>query len=70
MDYATKELTHSLQQIAAHEAEANSKQRQGATAGARTYSAGVLTLPTGVDRFLETRRNFQESTRNVSVGCY
>lgn len=68
MDYATKELTQSLQQIAAREAD--SEQRQGVTAGDRTYSAGVLNLPTGVDGFLATRRDFQEKTRNVSVGSY
>ncbi|WPJ94394.1 hypothetical protein SH580_13220 [Coraliomargarita algicola] len=70
MDYATKELTESLQQIAANEAEQSRESANCAVLGNQGYGAGVLTLPTGVDRFLATRRDFQERTRNVSIGSY
>lgn len=70
MDYATKELTHSLQQIAACEAQQDEAVCDRVIMEKHVYSAGALTLPTGVDRFLATRRDFQERTRGISVGSY
>lgn len=71
MDYATKELTRSLQEIS----EQESKIRQGSSENSssqtqRTYAVCGLGLPTGVDQFLQSRKEFQEKTRNVSVGNY
>ena len=70
MDYATKELTESLQQIVAREANAGKEPIQAAADGTRAYCSNRLTLPKGVDRFLETRRDFHEKTRDVSIGSY
>ncbi len=70
MDYATKELTESLQQIAANEAQKDVKSGEATLVEKRVYSAGVLTLPSGVDGFLAMRRDFQERTRDVNVGSY
>lgn len=70
MDYATKELTQSLQDIAAREAQSVGERSEKTDAEHAAYSASALSLPTGVDRFLETRRDFQERTRDVSMGCY
>ena len=70
MDYATKELTESLQQIVARAANAGKEAIQPVTDGPPAYCSNTLTLPKGVDRFLETRRDFHEKTRDVSIGSY
>jgi len=73
MDYATKELTQSLQQIAAGEVGSGGKRGENETSEfivPSAYGVRGLTLPAGVDRFLESRREFQEKTRDVSIGSY
>jgi hypothetical protein len=69
MDYATKELTDSLQKIVALEAQREKVQNQPESEQ-RAYCAGSLSLSTGVDSFLEARKEFQEKTRCISLGCY
>lgn len=71
MDYATKELTRSLQEISEQESE----MRQGSSGNSssqtpRTYAVRGLGSPRGVDQFLQSRKEFQEKTRNVSFGNY
>jgi len=70
MDYATRELTQTLQQIAAREAQANDKPGTPRESDPGQYSASSLTLPSGVDGFLETRRKFLKRIRSVSIGRY
>lgn len=70
MDYATKELTESLQQIVARETSDGNEHVQPAADRSHNYCSNKLTLPKGVDRFLKTRRDFYEKTRDVSIGSY
>lgn len=65
MDYATKELTTSLQKIATKIASNCNEPYKKSVEG-----HGKLILSEGVNNFLATRNDFQEKTRDVSVGSY
>ena len=71
MDYATKALTQSLQELAADEAKIRHESANSSVkTEPATYGVCGITLPKGVDQFLQVRREFKEKTRDVSIGSY
>ncbi len=66
MNYATKELTSSLQELTAH-TQASDQNRQQIPASIATTD---VHLSTEVERFLQEKKEYSLRTRNVHVGTY
>lgn len=67
MNYATKQLTHALQELTRHEQNGEA-QKPIMTSG--IISADELSLPAEVESSLLERQTYSKRTRNISVGSY
>lgn len=67
MDYATKELTASLQELTSRSKQQFCKRQEPLPA---SITPGDLTLSREVDSFLEKTRNHSAKTKSVNVGTY
>ncbi len=67
MNYATKELTASLQELTS---KSEQQPRQGKKSLPASIAAGEFSFSKEVESFLEHTRNYSAKTRNVNVGTY
>lgn len=67
MTYATKQLTHALQELTSLSQQVEAKPRQTMP---RSINAQQLSFSKEVETYLEQKHLYSERTRSVSVGSY
>ncbi len=67
MNYATKELTASLQELTSRSGQQFCKRQEPLPA---SITQGEATLSKEVDTFLEKTRDYSAKTKSVNIGTY
>lgn len=67
MTYATKQLTHALQELTSRSQQVEAKPRQDMP---RMITAQQLHFSKEVETYLEQKQTYSQRTRAVSVGSY
>ena len=67
MTYATKQLTHALQELTSRSQQVDAKSSQPLP---QVIPAQQLEFSKEVETYLEQRHSYAQRTRNVSVGTY
>ena len=67
MTYATKQLTHALQELTSRSQQVDANPRQTLP---RVIPAQQLEFSKEVETYLEQKKTYAQRTRDVSVGTY